>query len=188
MELLELMKNRRTIRDYLPDSVDEASLNKILQAATLPPSGAGLLPYITVVVQDKERKQKIRDAAQKVETEYHNNLTGHLKQKFDAMGISPEKAFLTDAPALLVIAGDTEKPYWNESTWIAISYMILAIENEGLGSVTYTPPKVNFLNELLNIPDTFVPQVILPIGYSADKIPAKKARPEGRIYYEECKK
>ena len=186
MELLELMKNRRTIRDYLPDLVDEASLDRILQAATLPPSGAGMLPYMTIVVKDKERKQNIRQGAQKVETEYHANLTGHLKQKFDAMGVSPEKSFLTDAPALLIIAGDTEKPYWNESTWIAISYMILAIENEGLGSVTYTPPKVNFLNELLNIPDTFVPQVILPIGYPVEKIVPKKARPEGRVFFEEC--
>ena len=186
MELLELMKNRRTIRDYLSEPIDKASLDRILQAATLPPSGAGMLPYITIVVQDNKRKQKLRDAAQKVETEYHSNLTGHLKQKFDAMGVSPEKAFLTDAPALLVIAGDTEKPYWNESTWIAISYMILAIENEGLGSVTYTPPKVNFLNEILNIPDKFVPQVILPIGYPVKKIKAKKARPEGRVFFEEC--
>ena len=180
------MKNRRTIRDYLPDQVNEESLNRILEAATLPPSGAGLLPYITIVVKDKEMKQKIRQEAQKVETEYHNNLTGRLKDKFDSMGGSPERSFLTDAPALLVIAGDTEKPYWTESCWIAISYMILAIENEGLGSVTYTPPEVSFLNQLLNIPDKFVPQVVLPIGYPVDKTPAKKARPEGRVFFEEC--
>ena len=186
-DLLELMRNRRTVRNYLSKPVDESSLDRILQAATLPPSGAGLLPYVTIVVRDKETKQKIRDEAQKVETEYHSNLTGHLKEKFDAMGVSPEKPFLTEAPILLVIAGDTEKPYWLESTWIAISYMILAIENEGLGSVTYTPPKVNFLNELLNIPVNFVPQVILPIGYPVEKIKSKKARPEGRVFFEECK-
>lgn len=181
------MKNRRTIRDYLPEPVDEESLSRILQAATLPPSGAGLLPYITVVLKDQEMKQRIRQEAQKVETEYHNDLTGHLKEKFDAMGVNPEKSFLTEAPILLVIAGDTEKPYWLESTWIAISYMILAIENEGLGSVTYTPPGVSFLNELLNIPDNFVPQVILPIGHIGEAVPPKRARLEGRIYYEECK-
>ena len=183
-ELLELMKNRRTIRNYLPEPVNEESLNRILEAATLPPSGAGLLPYITIVVKDQEMKQNIRQEAQKVETEYHNNLTGRLKEKFDSMGVNSEKSFLTDAPALLIIAGDTEKPYWKESCWIAISYMILAIENEGVGSVTYTPPGVSFLNELLNIPDNFVPQGILPIGYPVDKIPAKKARPEGRVFFE----
>ena len=131
-------------------------------------------------------KQKIRQEAQKVEIEYHKTLTGRLKEKFDAMNISPEKPFLTQAPILLVITGDTEKPYWKESTWIAISYMILAIENEGLGSVTYTPPKVSFLNELLNIPEKFVPQVVLPVGYPVEKVKAKKARPEGRIHYEKC--
>ena len=186
-ELLELMKNRRTIRNYLPEPVSEESLNRILEAATLPPSGAGLLPYITIVVKNPEMKQQLRDEAQKVEIKYHENLTGHLKDKFHAMGISQEKPFLTEAPILLVIAGDPEKPYWLESTWIAISYMILAIENEGLGSVTYTPPKVNFLNQLLNIPENFIPQVILPIGYPVEKMQAKKAQPEGRIYSEEFK-
>ncbi len=186
-KLLELMRNRRTIRNYLPDPVNEGSLNRILEAATLPPSGAGLLPYVTIVVKDLTMKQKIRDEAQKVETEYYKTLTGRLKDKFDAMGVSPEKPFLTEAPILLAIAGDTEKPYWNESTWIAISYMILAIENEGLGSVTYTPPKVSFLNQLLNIPEKFVPQVILPVGYPVEKMKAKKAQPEGRVYFEEYK-
>lgn len=183
-DLLNLMKNRRTIRNYLMGPVDEISLDRILQATTLPPSGAGLLPYITIVVQDKERKQEIRHEAQKVETQYHGGLTGRLKDRFDAMGVNPEKSFLTDAPILLIIAGDTTKPYWKESTWLAIGYIVLAIENEGLGSVTYTPPKVGFLNELLNIPEKFVPQVVLPVGYPVDKIVPKKSRPEGRIYYE----
>ena len=129
-------------------------------------------------------KQKIRHEAQKVEIEYHKTLTGRLKEKFDAMGVSPEKSFLTEAPILLVIAGDPEKPYWKESCWIAISYMILAIENEGLGSVTYTPPEVSFLNKLLNIPDKFIPQVILPIGHPMEKMKAKKSRPEGRVFFE----
>jgi len=184
--LLTLMKSRRTIRNYASEPVNEGSLERILEAATLPPSGAGLLPYVVVVVQNNDMKQKIRQAAEKVETDYYSNLTGRLKEKFDAMGVNPKKAFLTDAPAILVIAGDTEKPYWQESTWIAISYMILAIENEGLGSVTYTPSKVEFLNEQLNIPEKFIPQVILPVGHIGHDIPKKKASPEGRIYYEKC--
>ncbi|MCK5397245.1 MAG: nitroreductase family protein [Thermoplasmata archaeon] len=186
-DLHELMKNRRTVRNFLPDPVDEESLNKILEAVTLPPSGAGLLPYGTVVVRDPEMKQKIRDDAQKVEIEYYERLTGRLKDKFDKMGVNSEKPFLTDAPVLLIIAGDTEKPYWLESTWLAIGYIVLAIENEGLGSVTYTPSDFSFIMDLLKIPDRFVPQVILPVGYPANKKPPKKSRPEGRIYYEECK-
>ena len=185
-ELLELMKNRRTVRNYLPEPVDDMSLDRILQAATLPPSGAGLLPYGAVVVQDPDMKQKIRQGAQKVEMEYYEKLEDRLKDKFDNMGVSSEKPFLTDAPVLLIIAGDTEKPYWLESTWLAISYIILAIENEGLGSLTYTPSDFSFIMDLLKIPDIFSPQVILPIGYPADKIVPKKARPEGRVFFEEC--
>ena len=120
-----------------------------------------------------------------METEYHSKVTGHLKDKFDKMGVNPEKQFLTDAPVLLVIAGDTTKPYWQESTWLAIAYMVLAIENEELGSLTYTPPDVSFLSQILKIPDNFVPQVVLPLGHIGEAVPPKRARPDGRIYFEE---
>ena len=186
-ELLELMASRRTVRSFLTDPVDDASLERILEAVTLPPSGAGLLPYVTIVVKNLEMKQKIRNGAQEVERDYYAKLTGQLKDKFDAMGVNSEKPFLSDAPVLLVIAGDTEKPYWLESTWLAIGYIVLAIENEGLGSVTYTPSDFSFIMDLLNIPDRFVPQVILPIGHHATKKPPKKPRPDGRVYFEECR-
>jgi hypothetical protein len=35
--------------------------------------------------------------------------------------------------------------------WISIGYVILKIEEEGLASLTYTPPEMSFLNEMLNV-------------------------------------
>ena len=71
-----------------------------------------------------------------------------------------------DAPYLIVVAGETDKPYWLESTWISISYMILAAENEGLGTLTYTPAETDFLNDLLELPKNFTSVVIIPVGYA----------------------
>ncbi|MEA2053993.1 MAG: nitroreductase family protein, partial [Candidatus Thermoplasmatota archaeon] len=47
-----------------------------------------------------------------------------------------KKEFLTDAPLLIIVAGETDKPYWLESAWIFIAYIILAAESEGLATLT----------------------------------------------------
>jgi len=42
--------------------------------------------------------------------------------------------------------------YYIQSTWIAIGYLLLALEQKGLATVTYTPSKVRWFNEFLGIP------------------------------------
>jgi nitroreductase len=58
-----------------------------------------------------------------------------------------------------------EKPYWLESTWISISYIILTAEHEGLGTLTFTPDEIGFLKDILKLPEKIIPVVIIPIGY-----------------------
>ena len=53
--IYEIMKNRRTIRQYLTDPIEEASMEKILEAATLPPTGAGLLPYVIIRINKRAK-------------------------------------------------------------------------------------------------------------------------------------
>ena len=89
--------------------------------------------------------------------------------------ITPLKPFLTKAPALVVVASLTSAPYWLESTWISIAYILLSVENHKLGTLTYTPGETKFLNRLLNIPSQYLPIVILPIGYPAEN-PSSKTR------------
>ncbi len=186
-ELIDLMRRRRTVRKYLSKPVNEESLNRILEAATLPPSGLDVLPYAFIVITDEKAKQRIRTGAETAESEFHSSVKTEVKKFVDFKKITWEKPFLTEAPVLLVIAGDTTNPYWLESVWIAISYIILAIENDGLASLTYTPSDTGFLRELLDIPPHFSPEAILPIGYSAENLPPKDTRPEGKIFYERYK-
>ena len=178
------MSRRRTYRDYTSEEIAPEKIEHILHASTYPPSGAGLLPFNIVVVKDPIMKQKIRIEAELIEKEYYENVDEDLKAKFVKMGIDHTKPFLTDAPALLVIAGDTTKPYWRESTWISAAYMLLAIEDEGLGTVTYTPDDTTFMNRLLDIPDHISVEVILPIGYPKQRLGPKKDRSKGRVHYE----
>ena len=52
--------------------------------------------------------------------------------------------------------------------------MLLEIENNGLGSLTYTPSicltdKKDELNKILNLPENEYVQTIIPIGYFEDR-------------------
>lgn len=57
--------------------------------------------------------------------------------------------------------------YYIQSIWIAIGYLLLALEEKGLAPVTYTLSKVRWFNEFLGIPKKYILQTILPIGKPA---------------------
>ncbi len=186
-ELLDLMRRRRTVRKYQTTPIDEDSLNRIMEAATLPPSSADALPYAFIIVRDEVTKKSIRAGAEAIEKRFHPKMENELKKLIEVKNITAEKPFLTQAPVLLIVAGDTTIPYWLESTWIAVSYLLLAIENEGLASLTYTPSDIDFLRKILDIPRHMSPQVIVPVGHADEEIPPKDTRPEGKIHYERYK-
>lgn len=180
MELLNLMKNRRSIRKYKKQIVPLEKIYSVLDAGRYAPSGANQQPWTYILITDTTLKQQIRNEAEKVETEYHKTAPSQLQEWFRRQGITPAKPFLTEAPALIVVAGDTKAPYWLESTWISIAYILLQAENQRLGTLTYTPSDTSFLNKLLNIPNHYYPVAIMPIGYPAET-PTTKTRPRNPL-------
>ena len=54
MDLLEIMRKRRSIRSYTQEQIPEESLMKILQAGLLSESGKAKRPWKFIVVRDKE--------------------------------------------------------------------------------------------------------------------------------------
>jgi len=166
MDLYELMRKRRSVRYFSKEKFSKEKLKKILDAAMLAPSGANLKPYDFFVVDDQDLKIKIKDFCEEADKNFFSHSEAWFKSWMNKRKISLEKHFLTDAPYLVIVAGEKDKPYWLESTWIAISYMILAAEYEGLNTLTYTPGETEFLCGLLEIPKTHKPVAIIPVGYS----------------------
>ena len=54
MNLLQIMKNRRSVRAYTGDPIPPEKLEKILQAGLLAPSGRNARPVEFVVVEQRE--------------------------------------------------------------------------------------------------------------------------------------
>jgi len=58
--------------------------------------------------------------------------------------------------------------YVNESVGIATGFLIAAIHNAGLVSLTHTPSPMGFLNTILNVPADAKPFLLLVVGYPAE--------------------
>jgi len=188
MDLYELMENRRSTREFYDKKVSEEKFRSILKAGLSAPSGADQKPFVYIVVTDPVLKKKIKRFSETVDKKYYSTAPEWFKKWMKKKSISLEKNFLVDATFLIVVAGETDKPYWLESTWISIAYMILAAENEGLASLTYTPAETDFLNDLLHLPQTFKPVVIIPIGYARNKASKKTAVNEEKVFLNEYSK
>lgn len=182
MDVYQAMRSRRSIRDFRREEIPEGALRRVLEAAFLAPSGADAHPYIFILVDRPELRKEIQRRCEEADRRFHNASPSWFKEWMQKRDISHEKTFLVDAPALVVVAGETDMPYWLESTWIAIGYLILAAEREGLASLTYTPAETDFFHPLLNLHDRHRVTAVIPIGYPRDTADREKSASGVAIY------
>ncbi len=186
MSVLDLARSRRSVRIYSRDPIPLEDLRYILEVAHNAPSGANRQPWRFLVIRDPGRKKAIRDVCEKLEKRFHESADLEFKRWLKEHGISWRKSFLTDAPALILVFGKTDEPYWVESVWISIGYMLLAAEELGYSTLTYTPPEIKWANELLRVPENYALQAIIPVGRPAEPLkPKERYRLEEVLHLEE---
>lgn len=173
----EEIGRRRTVRDFEDRPVPRAVLEHALRAAVSAPSGANQQPWRFVVVADPSVKRRIRLAAEAEERAFYG---GRASQEWlDALaplGTDADKGFLDRATLIAVFAerygigagGDRVKNYYvPESVGIACGFLIAALHDAGLATLTHTPSPMNFLNEICRRPENEKPYLLLVVGYPA---------------------
>jgi iodotyrosine deiodinase len=175
----EEMQRRRTVRQFSPRPVPREVIEECLLVAGSAPSGANLQPWHFVVVRDPRIKHEIRIAAEQEEKEfYHRRAPQEWLDALSAIGTDENKPFLETAPCLIAVFGKNhsflpdgrrlKNYYVNESVGIATGFLIAAIHNAGLVSLTHTPSPMGFLNTILDISPDEKPYLILVVGYPAE--------------------
>ena len=110
MEFQALIQKRKSVRRYADKPIPQDMLDYILQAGGLAPTSRNLRPCTFHLIQDKETLRRLSKA-----------------KKAGA-------AFIADAGAAIVVAADSEKAdTWIEDSSIALTYMMLAAEEQDLG-------------------------------------------------------
>jgi nitroreductase len=173
------IRRRRTVREFSPRPVPREVISECLLAAGTAPNGANLQPWHFVVVSDPQIKAQIRAEAEKTEADFYDRRAP--KEWLDALapfGTDRVKPYLESAPYLIVVfsqsyaidgQGRKVKHYYaQESVGIATGFLILAIHNAGLVSLTHTPSPMGFLNTVLGRPKHERPFLILVVGYPAE--------------------
>ncbi|MBI5325344.1 MAG: nitroreductase family protein [Ignavibacteriae bacterium] len=191
---LEQMSNRRTIREFSTEIVPEEVIVNIVKAASTAPSGGNAQPFLFCIVKDKETKHKIRNGAEKEEKlNYEKRYSDDFKKKVSKFKVTWEKPFLDDAPYLIVVFKEKYKKtgdliqknnYFTESTGIAMGLLVASIHNAGLVTVPYSPAPMNFLSEILDIPENLSPVLVFPVGYPKEgtKVPNLKKKKFEEMY------
>ena len=171
--------SRRTVREFSDRPVPIEVIENCIKSAASAPSGANKQPWQFVIVQDPEVKSKIREAAEVEEKEFYGHrATKEWLEDLNQFGTDWHKPFLEIAPYLIVVFrqiydveddGSHRKNYYvSESVGIASGFLLAALHNAGLATLTHTPSPMNFLGEILERPANEKAYILIPVGYPDD--------------------
>jgi len=149
MEYYDLIKSRESIRDYDPNRpVSKAVLDRILDAGRIAPSACNYQPWKFLVVQSPEMLEKVRAC-------YHREWYKNAPQILVVLGLK-DKAWVRSFDGYNSIETDLA---------IVMTHLILAAENEGVGTCWIEAYNPQILKEALALGEHQVVYGITPLGY-----------------------
>lgn len=168
IDLMEVIKERRSIRKYEEKDIPEELANRVLDAVRWTPSWVNTQCWEVVVVKDKEIKERL--------------------QKTISKGNPAAKA-IVEAPVILAVCGRLEKSgYYKDKVstkfgdWymfdlgLATQNLCLMAHHLGLGTVIVGSFDHDRAGKILNVPAGYELVVLIPMGYPAKTPSAPKRR------------
>ncbi len=173
-DVLTLIRNRRSVRNFKKERINDEELKAVLDAGLYAPSARNEQPWHFTVLQNRTILDGMaaiaREAFKNTEIEFIQAL---LKdEKFD---------FFYHASTVIIISGDKNAMSPHASCAAAAENILLAAESIGLGACWMNMP-VRMINsesgshykKELGIPDDFIPLYSIAIGYK-EGVPGEAA-------------
>ncbi len=182
MDVFEAIKNRRSIRRYKPDPVDDAKINAILEAGRWAPSWANTQCSRFIVVRDTQVKAALAETVNKMKTPDGKEVP------------TPAAAAMNTVPVVIVVCAETGKSgtkpgsggggeyitdkgdWFMFDTALAAENMALAAHAQGLGTVIIGAFNPQAAEKVLAMPKGYRIAVMLPVGVPSQegKAPPRK--------------
>jgi len=172
-DFFDVVLSQRAARSFGPEDVDDATVARILTAATHAPSAENSQPFVFVVVRDPAIRSVIGDITARVWEGGARELeTGRLAPAFLRDVEQGAMGGVAHAPVLIVVCGDTRLTFaqsLDSSVFPAVQNLLLAAHALGLGSTLTTLPVLGggALSEALGLPPEVVPVAVVPLGHLA---------------------
>jgi nitroreductase len=173
MELFEAIKNRRSIRRYKDDPVDDEKIKAILEAGRWAPSWKNTQCWRFIVVRDAGIKARLADT-----------LIGPVRD--GVKGKNGAADAVRQAPVVIVACAELGRSGLNAGTvatdkgdWymfdvaLAMQNIVLAAHALGLGTVHVGLLDHQKAAEILGVPPGFCVVELTPLGYADPSLEAK---------------
>lgn len=187
-DLLDFIKDRRTIRKYKNEQIKDEELNKILEAGLYAPSAGGRQSPKFIVIQDKEITTTLgvinRNAFGNAIADEKNYVSKIQVSIADSNDI---KSAFYNAPTVIVLCAPKEWSYGVQDSAMAACNMGLMAWDLGIGTCFITRAEETFSTdygkELLKklCLEDYTPRAFLTLGYPEGEIGQGKPRKQDRI-------
>jgi len=155
MDILNLIKSRRSIRSFKPDPIPKEDLMKVLEAARWAPSAGNCQPWDFIVVTRDDLKRRLAIAA---------------------LG----QFWITEAPVIIVVCANIPRTAWRygergrslyviQDTAAATQNILLTAHALGYGTCWVGAFDEEEVKRALNIPRDVRPVAIIPLGKPNEK-------------------
>ena len=158
MDIVEAIRKRKSVREFMKKPIDQKVLMKVLEAARLAPSAKNRQEWRFVIVKDYERRSRIAQAAN-------------------------GQSFVGKAPVVIVACGIFDgyvmscgQPSYPIDVAIALDHISLTAVKYGLGSCWIGAFNEKKVKEILEIPKDVRVVELMPIGYPEFESVKKKNR------------
>jgi len=152
MDFYEVIRTRRTVREFKADAIPEEVLQRVMEAAGVAQSGSNRQPWHYIIIRDKERMKEM-------------------------VPLCANQAFIAQAPVLIVACGmnlNTNRGgYMGDfgmlvDVSISFSQLTLAARVEDLGTCWIGSFNNDAVKKYLEIPDDVQVVALTPLGYPAE--------------------
>jgi nitroreductase len=191
MDVYDVMRTAFAAREFTDDSVDDATLYRVLDNARFGPSGGNRQGWRVIVIRDPAKRSALIDLIRPTMQRYvaqvkagENPWNTIVPTKVDAAAVAavplpPDMiARIVHAPVLLLVAVDLRVVASFDSALPRVGVIsgasiypfvwniLLAARNEGLGGTltTFVAPAEAEVRRIFGLPDYYAVSALLPIG------------------------
>ncbi len=183
MELLKLMKRRRSIRKYQDRQISREDMEKIIEAGTYAPNAGGGQRSIIVGVRNAELAEKIGRL----------NVARFDRSRLSGSYVSADQPSIIDdptiksgfygAPAICIVFAMKNFLYSIPDAFCCAENMVLMATELGISSCIVARGEETFDNEIgaallreWNIPENYIARCFVLLGYCEGEYPKGKPR------------
>jgi nitroreductase len=186
-DIFEVIHAQRACRSFLDSPVEDALIERLLDAATFAPSAENLQPWVFIVVADSSRRGAIASIAKRV---WASGARSYSESRLTPALMADVERGITggieSAPVIIVVAADTSLSHARavpSSVFPAVQNLMLAATAVGLGTTLMTLPATDELPALLDLPLEIAPMAVIPVGWPARPLQPPRRRPFAATTY-----